>query len=606
MGILNNKVLDSKGNKYINLENWCKNDINKIDNNLFNYEILEKLSENKGTNLVTKVRSLNNKKIYSMKQFKNCSENPFIIQTLNILKTLNHPKIIKYYDFFKEENDLYLIMEYIYNLDIQSYIKAHNLIYKLIPEVEIWNILLQCLSALEYISKINNNFNSQIKLKLIDMLINNEQNIKIGVFSEQMYNNPTDLNYYERQSLNFLCNIFYKMINPPINQSQNFVNSYNIQANNIYSIELQNIIFNIYNIANNNNAQKIDITNIFDFVKNEYSKKYNKNTSIKAILENLYSYEFLIKRFDKKRTLIESNINKYQNIFWFLKTKDALSKNDIQNFNICIDELRRNMALSYSKLVEDKELDPLLVLIFILDRIHQESNNNKINNENINNNGKGNIEDTDDIDIGSNFNVEEDRTNQALMLDKFVTYFNSTMNSPITDLFMSFKKTKRKCKTCNTIYFNFSNCLYILFDLLEKNNNSNFDLIKDGFEAQHNNKNIIDENENIICERCFTYGKFEEKSTYYFLNRHLVICFKRGNNYENQTKIIFENNINLKKYVEVSDNSPSNFYLIGSVNRICNNNEEQFVSRKPTEIIQNLQQNEKIIMLFYNSKDGTS
>ena len=605
MGILNNKVLDSKGNKYINLENWCKNDINKIDNNLFNYEILEKLSENKGTNLVTKVRSLNNKKIYSMKQFKNCSENPFIIQTLNILKTLNHPNIIKYYDFFKEENDLYLIMEYIYNLDIQSYIKAHNLTYKLIPEVEIWNILLQCLSALEYISKINNNFNSQIKLKLIDMLINDEQNIKIGVFSEQMYNNPTDLNYYERQSLNFLCNIFYKMINPPINQSQNFVNSYNIQANNIYSIELQNIIFNIYNIANNNNAQKIDITNIFDFVKNEYSKKYNKNTSIKAILENLYSYEFLIKRFDKKRTLIESNINKYQNIFWFLKTKDALSKNDIQNFNICIDELRRNMALSYSKLVEDKELDPLLVLIFILDRIHQESNNNKINNENVNNNGKGNIEDTDDIDIGSNFNVEEDRTNQALMLDKFVTYFNSTMNSPITDLFISFIKTKRKCKTCNTIYFNFSNCLYILFDL-EKNNNSDFDLIKDGFEAQHNNKNIIDENENIICESCLTYGKFEEKSTYYFLNRHLVICFKRGNNYENQTKIIFENNINLKKYVEVSDNSPSNFYLIGSVNRICNNNEEQFVSRKPTENIQNLQQNEKIIMLFYNSKDGTS
>ena len=605
MGILYNKVLDSKGNKYINLENWCKNDINKIDNNLFNYEILEKLSENKGTNLVTKVRSLNNKKIYSMKQFKNCSENPFIIQTLNILKTLNHPNIIKYYDFFKEENDLYLIMEYIYNLDIQSYIKAHNLIYKLIPEVEIWNILLQCLSALEYISKINNNFNSQIKLKLIDMFINTEQNIKIGVFSEQMYNNPTDLNYYERQSLNFLCNIFYKMINPPINQSQNFVNSYNIQANNIYSIELQNIIFNIYNIANNNNAQKIDITNIFDFVKNEYSKKYNKNTSIKAILENLYSYEFLIKRFDKKRTLIESNINKYQNIFWFLKTKDALSKNDIQNFNICIDELRRNMALSYSKLVEDKELDPLLVLTFILERIHQESNNNKINNENVNNNGKGNIEDTDDSDIGSNFNVEEDRTNQALMLDKFVTYFNSTMNSPITDLFISFIKTKRRCKTCNSIYFNFSNCLYILFDL-EKNNNSDFDLIKDGFEAQHNNNIIIEENENIICERCFAYRKFEEKSTYYFLNRHLVICFKRGNNYENQTKIIFENNINLKKYVEVSDNSPSNFYLIGSVNRICNNNEEQFVSRKPTEIIQNLQQNEKIIMLFYNSKDGTS
>ena len=245
MGISNNKVLDFQGNKYINLENWCKNDINKIDNNLFNYEILEKLSENKGANLVTKVRSLNNKKIYSMKQFKNCSENPFIIQTLNILKTLNHPNIIKYYDFFKEENDLYLIMEYIYNLDIQSYINAHNKINKLIPEVEIWNILLQCLSALEYISQINNNFNSQIKLKLIDIFINNDQNIKIGVFSDQIHNNQNDLNYYEKQNLYFLCNIFYKMINPPQNQYQNFQNFNNIDSNNIYSIELQNIIFTI-------------------------------------------------------------------------------------------------------------------------------------------------------------------------------------------------------------------------------------------------------------------------------------------------------------------------------------------------------------------------
>ena len=31
MGISNNKVLDFQGNKYINLENWCKNGINKID-----------------------------------------------------------------------------------------------------------------------------------------------------------------------------------------------------------------------------------------------------------------------------------------------------------------------------------------------------------------------------------------------------------------------------------------------------------------------------------------------------------------------------------------------------------------------------------------------
>ena len=605
MGIVNNRVLDYQGNRYINIWNDKKDFEIKPENNLLNYEILEKISKDKAPNLVIKVRSLNNKKIYSLKQFKNCYENQFLIQTLNILKTLIHPKVIKYYDFFQEKTDLYLIMEYINNSDIQSYINAHNKINKLIPEVEIWNILLQCLSALEYISQINNNFNSQIKLKLIDIFINNDQNIKIGVFSDQIHNNQNDLNYYEKQNLYFLCNIFYKMINPPRNHYQNFQNFNNIDSNNIYSIELQNIIFNMFNIATNYSNSKIDITNIYDFIKNEYSKKFNKNTSIKAILENLYSYEFLIKRFIKKRTLIENNINKYYNIYWFLKTIDSLSNNNIQTFNLCIAELRRNISLSYSKLVEDKELDPLLVLTFILEKIHQESTKNKINLENVNINENDNIGDGEDIDIGSNFNVEEeDRTNQALMLDKFVYYFNSTMNSPITDLFVSFIKTERKCKTCKSKYFTFSNCLYVLFDLTDKDNNSNFDLIKDGFEAQHNKKNNIEEKENIICESCLTYREFEENSVYYFLNRQLIICFIRGNNYENKTRIIFENNIDLKKYIEVSDNSPSNFYLVGSVNRICYNNTEQFISRKPSENIQILQQNESIIMLFYNSKDG--
>ena len=67
----------------------------------------------------------------------------------------------------------------------------------------------------------------------------------------------------------------------------------------------------MFNIATNYTNSRIDITNIYDFIKNEYSKKFNKNTSIKAILENLYSYDFLIKRFFKKRSLIEKNINKY-------------------------------------------------------------------------------------------------------------------------------------------------------------------------------------------------------------------------------------------------------------------------------------------------------
>ena len=594
MGIVNNIVLDSEGNKYLNLQESNEIAENQSNNKLSNFDILYILSKANAINLVIKVRSLNDKKIYSLKKFPNSSNNNILIQTFEELKALNHSHIIKYYNYFLENSDLYLVMEYINNSDIQSYIHAHNQINKLIPEVEIWNILLQCLYALSYLSEINNK--AKIKLKIIDIFLNEEQNIKIGVFNDNMYNNPNDLNYYEKQNLLFLCKILNMMLNPP------FVNN-NYFFQNYYSHEIKNLVNSMYNIAVNNNNQLISINSIYDYIKNEYSKKYNKNTSIKAVLENLYSYQFFNNIIINQRNKFESNKDKYFMNNQYLKCLDSLYKNDIQTFYFCIEEIRRTMALSYSKLVEDKELDPLLILTFILDRLHKE-NKKEINANKIN--GNVNEHDYNSI-LSSSFNEqEEDRTNQVLMLDKFVTKFNYTMNSSISDLFISFYKTERVCQTCNSKFFNFSNCLYITFDLSKRNNISKFDLIKDGFGEQNNNKKIIDSDgdDSIICERCLSYRKFEEKNTLYVLNRYLIICLIRGNKYQNFSEIIFENNIELKNYVEISDNSPHNFSLVGTINRTFYNNMEQFISRKPSNNNDKfLQKNEQIIMFFYISND---
>jgi hypothetical protein len=320
-------------------------------------------------------------------------------------------------------------------------------------------------------------------------------------------------------------------------------------------------------------------------------------------LKSLHSFGLLNKKIINRRNIIESNTNKYYINFLYLKIIDAFTKSDLNNFNYFAEEFRRSMALSNFKLVGDKEIDPLLVLTFILDRLHKE-NNNIINKENINNNENEQNENTD-LDLAFN-GGEEDRTNQSLMLDKFVSYFNINMNSPISDLFIGFVKTKRVCQTCKSSYFSFSNCLYIIFDLSDRNSNLNFDLIKDGFEAQHNfKKNIDSEGKNdTLCEICLTYRQFEEYNHYYLLNRYLIICFIRGNNYQNRSGIIFNNNIDLKNYIETSDSSPSNYNLVGSVNRTFYNNVEQFVSKNQMNNIQNLQQNEQILMLFYNSIDS--
>ena len=126
---------DSKGNKYFSFEeddDSYQYEINKIGNKLDDFEILQILSEKNDSNdmsFVAKVRSLNNNKIYSLKklylQFKDNQDfktKQQIYNFLDKLKSINHPHIIKYYNYFEENNGIYLIMEYMDNSDILEYI----------------------------------------------------------------------------------------------------------------------------------------------------------------------------------------------------------------------------------------------------------------------------------------------------------------------------------------------------------------------------------------------------------------------------------------------------------------------------------------------------
>ena len=606
MGIINNTVLDCEGNNYQNIEDEPQVNINQIGNKLSDFEILQIINKQGdhiiNAHLVFKVRSLINKKIYALKRYPNISLN--IQKYFQKLILIEHPHIVKYYNYFYDqyENNYYLIMEYINNLDISCFISAQRKLKKQIPEIEIWNLLLQCLSALEYVKNINDN-DQNIKLELINIFISNEKSAKIGLL-----NNDTGSllgNNYENNNLYLLWNYFYSMINPEfdpnIQQNINFMNILNYLN---YSKELQNALINIYQKSNpnnfyNNNVQNI---NIYEEIKNVYLNKYNKNTSIKAIFENLLCYDNLVSKINEKRNLIFNNRYKFFISFLFLSAFDSINNNNfINNLNYIYAEFKRNMALSYTKLVKENEVDPLLLLTFILDRLHKENNEahygNQFNNNNI-------LNSQDNINGGLN-NDEKDRTNQTQMRDNFFSYFNSTMKSPISDLFMSFIKTERSCNSCQAKFYSFSNCLYITFDI--SNILGPFHLIKDGFFAQKESSKIIetDEGDNNICEQCFTETKFEERNNYYILKRNLIICFIRGKNYQNGNNIIFDNELDLKDFIETKNNSPHKFKLIGMVNRINYNNIEQFVSRKPSNN-NNLIQNEQIIMLFYQSQDMTN
>lgn len=609
MGLSLDLSLDSEGNKFLSFEDDSSDyNVMEIGSNFNDFKILQILSGDKDNNFVAKVRSLKNNKTYSLKKII-LSQNNFNIyqyteSLLNQLTKIKNPHIIKYYGYFQCNNVFYLIMEYMDNSDILGYIQAHQIFNKSIKEGEIWNILLACLSALDYLHK--NNL-GKMGLKLSNIFTNNKQNIKIGIFRDIISSGV----FYPNEEVKLLGKYCYimmesKNINCDDIDNNLFMESLDnklVQTNN-YSQVLKEIVNNMLKCTGN-----IDVSKLFKTVKTEYAKKYNKNTSIISILKCLYSYNRLNEHLIKNKTIIENDISKFIIYNLYLKTIEAF-KNKQNNFNNIIDEYRRIFSSYFFKLDADKEIDPLLFLTFFLTSLDKESKKKNLFHQ-IYNEKKNNY-----INCSANDGDEEDQSNKKQMLSKFMKYSSPSMSSIISDLFFGFVKTKRNCKTCKNGYYSFSNYLYIAFDLSSWNSNEDFDLMKDGFDTQYNSKEFLSEEKTnkIYCDQCITYQTFVEFNRYYMFNNQLIICFIRGNNFKNKSKIIFSEKIDLQQHKEQDINSPHNFYLVGCINRIYRNNEEKFISysRDPDPLfgnnfnINNINQNnvdEQVLILFYNSKD---
>ena len=181
---------------------------------------------------------------------------------------------------------------------------------------------------------------------------------------------------------------------------------------------------------------------------------------------------------------------------------------------------------------------------------------------------------------------EEDKTNKEQMLHKFVTYFNANINSVISDLFFGFVKTKRICNTCKTGNYSFHNFCFVVFDLSD-NQEQKFELIENGFHYQYDYCKELapDKPERVYCERCLTYQLHYEFNRYYTMSNQLIISFIRGNNFQNNTEVIFQENIDLSEFVDENNISPCKYYLVGAINRYLNNEKEEFIywARDPTQ-----------------------
>ena len=84
---------------------------------------------------------------------------------INLLKEINHPNIIKYYNNFDEGNYKYIIMEFMDNDNLDNYKTLKRTFGINITLEKIIEIAYNCLTALEYIH--SKGINRQILLKNI-------------------------------------------------------------------------------------------------------------------------------------------------------------------------------------------------------------------------------------------------------------------------------------------------------------------------------------------------------------------------------------------------------------------------------------------------------
>ena len=604
---------DSDGNNHLIFDQSALYDDSLIGDKLTDFEVLKILGSSDKINPISKVRCLKNNKIYSMKKIdldkiENEEDKKLCEEQLEKLISLDHPHLIKYFKFFKDEEgkNIFVIYDYMNNSDLNSLIDAHIALKKKVKEETVWNILLQCLSGLSYLHS------EDIKTLLIkptNIYLNNEQNTKISLFYQTAASKYK--NYDIQQDIYFIGKYFYKMCCLIKQDEDKWIDHIEIEDNNNpnnYSKELMNIIYMMSEFS----KEKKNAQQLYEIVKKEYVKKFKKITSIDAVLRCLYSFPYFNKDILLKSEYIKNNTKKCYISYWFLNSIEAIKEK--KNLVECYEEFRRALASANSKIDCSKEVDPVFLFVFLLEKMHKELNRK------VTTTLMPNKDANDQYVINSFYTMEEkeDKTNKIEMLNKFKSYVKENINSIISSSFYGIIKFKKICPQCKNGFYSFSNLFCAAFDLTKNSSNSNkninnlnnnyFDLEKAFTTKKRESK--------LVCEVCLTEQTFVEFEDYYEMARHLVICFYRGFKYASDKRINFNKVMKIIENQGLEEKKTVEFELIGSVNRVVNNGEEEFICfykdlDKPYRWhsknneqdgcpLDEIQKTGQIIMLFYD------
>ena len=605
-------INDAKGKEYLVFDSSELYDDSQMGNKSDDFEILKKLGSG-AFGKVFKVKSKINNKVYAMKiinieELKKQNEKAYQL-TLNeteFLKVLSHPHVIKYYKCFIEGKNLYIIIEFAENGDIECFIEAHKKFKKQIQEEELWNIFLQCMGALAYVHSMGVIHRD---IKPANLLMDNNMTIKLGDFGVSAVKIKDEGNQYLNGKYNPFKNkknmqygktfvgtkdymakeiieeneydqkvdvysmgvSFYEMcyfhIPKRVFRGQDFngnpiFNFVKVEKEEDKDVHYSQALLNIINLMLEEDKERRKTSEeIFNLIKNEYSKRYVKNTSIDSIIRCLYSFTPLTTNF-----LNNINQTKIQNKLItkaYIQCLQSVSNPSLDAWINSINYIRQALGSENPKLEGSKEVEPRYVFAFLIKELHKELNNppylrNKSNKHLI---------------ISGE---EESRTSEVEVMCKFVNDIYDKFNSLLSNAFLGLMKLTNVCNQCNIKTYSFSSFFFVTFNLenIFKNNYNNSAL---NLEEQFIKQNKISTPNLLYCSKCLnkTYHKCYKE--FYSFSNLLVISIQRGITYNYKNPIKFSLVLNLTNSVQFQY-SKKIFNLVGLLGRLVNNGNESYFS----------------------------
>jgi len=590
-------LIDKKGKEHMVLNSMDFEDNLSMGDKFSDFEILQPLGRGSFANVI-KVCSLINHRIYAMKILDlennvNVSQEDkekYYNNEIELITKLNHQNIVKYYKSFTENNKIYIIMEYFDNGDLDSYIKALKFDKgknENKNKAEIWNIFYQCMAGLNYLHsmgvihrdiKPQNIFMTKNKIikigdfgvsakfkdKQILKKIISLKNTIVGTY-EFMAPEVFKKDYNEKSDIYSMGCVFYQILflKPYQKKSFKYENNKPIQrleSGPISSISDINFKEILTQMLEQDAEKRPDSKTILEKIKENYNKVFIQNSGLYSVLRCLCNFpnlrsHFLDKFKKEKKEFIDSK--PYSKLLLYcIENKD--------NWFETINFYRNYLIEENHFLNSNKEINPILILTSIIDKIHGELNQIKPR-ETL-------------LRKRSSFNdpIKEDKINRD-----YVSNFSSNFNSNISNNFVGHFETIRKCSSCGILTYLFTFFFSLEFDLnlplLLKQKKSEINLIE-LFKMQNEINIDLKGFKKFRCLKCKNEVEHKESKIFYLFPYQLVISFDRGNNDENKININFPKELDLSEIVKDKKYSPKLFNLFGIIKRCDIKSREHYIS----------------------------